>query len=482
MLFFIMIFSHILSPFYDLRIEILSLALLLTLFFVVSTWISNKVFRSVTSGLFALFVSLELVSIYFVKTFIGYEFYVHLNLRDIMGMMEIYVVQIFLLMLTALLLWGLFYYAPFIWRMLAYILGKKVRLVPQNKKSANLVKGIVIIVAIGGMSVQGGLINSGIGFLSTMNYEEKSFQKALLDLGMNDYVTPKELVAEKGKNIIVISLESYERGYLSEEMGHLTPRLRALKDKWNYYEMTQNEGSQWTSGSLYASLTGLPAYFGVEGNSIFQNSFHTQITGVSHVLKQAGYHLKYIASKAAYSGTQEILHTFKFDEIIDRDLIGRPCRDKDVFEQAKLEVKASAEKAEPFAIFISTLDTHFPNGIYDSRMEAFVSPQSTKMEFMISAVDYLLGDFVGYLKEEKLLDNTVVYIYPDHLKMGMTSELREVGNRGLFMLTNASENSLSEICGYFGLTVPGISVKMCQSERWCNSTKKMLFCFQNISS
>jgi hypothetical protein len=97
-----------------------------------------------------------------------------------------------------------------------------------------------------------------------------------------------------------------------------------------------------------------------------------------------------------------------------------------------------------------------------------VSPQSTKMEFMISAVDYLLGDFVGYLKEEKLLDNTVVYIYPDHLKMGMTSELREVGNRGLFMLTNASENSLSEICGYFGLTVPGISVKMCQSERWCN--------------
>ena len=36
--------------------------------------------------------------------------------------------------------------------------------------------------------------------------------------------------------------------------------------------------------------------------------------------------------------------------------------------------------------------------------------------------------------------------------------------------------------GYFGLTVPGISVKMCQSERWCNSTKKMLFCFQNTSS
>jgi len=25
------------------------------------------------------------------------------------------------------------------------------------------------------------------------------------------------------------------------------------------------------------------------------------------------------------------------------------------------------------------------------------------------------------------------------------------------------------------LFVPGISVKMCQSERWCNSTKKMLF-------
>jgi hypothetical protein len=36
-------------------------------------------------------------------------------------------------------------------------------------------------------------------------------------------------------------------------------------------------------------------------------------------------------------------------------------------------------------------------------------------------------------------------------------------------------NIVTEIVSISVLFVPGISVKMCQSERWCNSTKKMLF-------
>ncbi|PWD97997.1 sulfatase-like hydrolase/transferase [Marinilabilia rubra] len=444
----------ILSQLSDLRIELLNLLFLFALSFVICTWISRKVLRITVSGLLSLFLCFELVSIYFVKTFIGYEFYVHLNLRDIVGMLDIYVVQGTVIILIWGLLWWFLFQAPRVFRIIFDKLNGVTGRTSVKMPHKNVFRWGVVLISVFVMSMQGGIIQAAGSFFASMNVEGKSFLKALEDLGMKDYVSPQDVWAEKGKNIIAISLESYERGYLSQKMRHLTPELRSLKNRWRYYEMEQNNGAKWTSGSLYASLVGLPAYFGVEGNSIFQNSFHSQISGVSHALKKAGYRVKYITSKAAYSGTQEMLYTFQFDEIVDRDIIGRPCHDKDLFEQAKKEIKASLSQNDPFAIYISTLDTHFPDGKYDARMEKYVSPQATNIEFMVSAVDYLLGDFIDYLKEQNVLDNTVVYIYPDHLKMGMTSKLREIGERGLFFLTNAEKKSFTKTGPLYQVDLP----------------------------
>ena len=61
--------------------------------------------------------------------------------------------------------------------------------------------------------------------------------------------------------IIIISLESYEKGYLDSSMSNISPNLRQLKKEWTYFDMIPNAGSNWTSASLYTSLTGLPAFF-----------------------------------------------------------------------------------------------------------------------------------------------------------------------------------------------------------------------------
>ncbi|HHS96095.1 MAG TPA: hypothetical protein ENJ45_05845, partial [Phaeodactylibacter sp.] len=99
---------------------------------------------------------------------------------------------------------------------------------------------------------------------------------------------------------------------------------------------------------------------------------------------------------------------------------------------------------KPFALFLSTIGTHLPNGIYDKRMEAFISPKKSSLEFMVAAVDYLLGDFIGFLEKNGYLENTVFYIYPDHLIMGNTpSVLQDFGTlRDLYLITNASSEKL----------------------------------------
>ena len=41
----------------------------------------------------------------------------------------------------------------------------------------------------------------------------------------------------------------------------------------------------------------------------------------------------------------------------------------------------------------------------------------------ISSADYLLGDFFEFLKKEQFLENTAVFVFPDHFLMGKYGEM-----------------------------------------------------------
>ena len=72
--------------------------------------------------------------------------------------------------------------------------------------------------------------------------KESDFNKILSDLeqkGNGTKFTLKEdLQAEfGGKNIIIISLESFEKALLADKNRKLTPNLRNLSKEWNFYSM-----------------------------------------------------------------------------------------------------------------------------------------------------------------------------------------------------------------------------------------------------
>ncbi|MEX2380185.1 MAG: sulfatase-like hydrolase/transferase, partial [Vicingaceae bacterium] len=197
-------------------------------------------------------------------------------------------------------------------------------------------------------------------------------------------------------------------------------------------------------------LTGFPAFFGVDGNSIFQSTYYSKISSISHTLKKANYDLTYMVGDARHSGLKDMLYSLKINNIIDQQNLGKNikteddygARDKDLFDRAKKEIEEKVSKNKPFALFLSTTDTHFPDGIYDERMEAYIPPQRSNLEFMVSAVDYMIGDLIEFLKKENALSNTSIYIYPDHLKMGDPTIFNESGDRALYLLTNASQDHI----------------------------------------
>jgi len=236
------------------------------------------------------------------------------------------------------------------------------------------------------MSFKDGIIYNSFQFFSIITVDDVAFKDALDNLGMKNYVSPSELKAEKGKNIIVISLESFEMGFFTPKLAHLTPNLTSIKDKWNYFDMKEVPGAEWTSGSLYASITGLPAFFNIHGNDIFQTSFHSYISGIGHILNKSGYDITYLIGDATFSGTEDMLLTYQFDNIIDKRNFKNNyalsaddfVHDKDLFNEARLEVLSKIKSDKPFALYISTLSTHFPDGLYDKRMEGLVPSQKSE--------------------------------------------------------------------------------------------------------
>ncbi len=429
-------FKFILKIILNYSYEITNIILFISILSLIISIIQQKTIQWVFSITASLVTTFQIISLYITGTFIGYSFFVHFNLRDIFSLTNLFLFPFIIVSIVSIAL--------------TITISKLSSFFRNNsffKKKRHLVGLMVGILPL--MCFNDGLLNSLIDLTLTLKPNYANFEKAKNKLGLENYTSPNNLTANAGKNIIIISLESFERGFLSKKKEHLTPNLNLLKEKWSYLDVNQNTGGEWTSGSLYTWLTGFPAHFGIQGNSIFQKSFDTKITSIGHILNKANYDITYLLSDSKYSGTEDMLYTFGIKQIIDRkDLLTKytlakssQVHDYDIFQEAKEIVLSKSYNNNPYAIFISTISTHFPNGIYDVRMEKYITPQQTKLETMIAAVDYMIGDFIGFLKKNNILDNTSVFIFPDHLKMGDASILNGTGERSLYVISNENKKS-----------------------------------------
>ncbi|MBB3699188.1 sulfatase-like hydrolase/transferase [Flammeovirga yaeyamensis] len=400
--------------------------LMILSFFILSSFIKNKSLKVIWSITSSSILTLQFFSLYATQRFIGYQFYLHCEIKGLIGVGGLFWKQIILSSLFFITISVLFYHAN--------------RIFDKHKVS----KALVLFVSLGVLIGQGKFIEdtktlSQIVFF----YDDSNFNDALKKYHLSDYIPADKVEAKAGKNVIIISLESIERGIFSDQFNPIAKNLHSLKNEWNYLKIQQNTGSSWTSGSLYTFMTGFPAFFGTEKNGIFQNAYHSNISSIGNVFSKSNYNSSYLIGSANISGISEMLRCFKIDKVIDytnttdkgtKSWFG--LKDKDVFDEAKDEINRLSKLKNPYAVIISTTDTHFPDGIYDARMKDYVPKELSKMEYSIASLDYLLNDFIKYLEQNNLLENTSIFIFPDHKKMGDPGIYQGTGERGLFMISN----------------------------------------------
>jgi len=293
---------------------------------------------------------------------------------------------------------------------------------------------------------------------------EKNFNDELENFGIFNYTYKDRLVVKNtnNNNIIILSLESFDRAYIEPTYSELTPNLSKLKEQWNYIDVNQNIGSNWTSGSLYTLMTGIPSFFGRHHNNIFQNSISSSILSLSDILKEIDYKLIFIIGDAKFSGTRDMLHAFNFNKVVDHTTIGSK-KDLDLFNKAKEEIHLQLKKKNKFFLMISSVDTHPPNGNYDARMEKYVDKKTNDLEFMISSTDFLIADLISYLEKIDILNTTDIFILPDHLSRGNQPLINSGSDRGLFLISNREfqNNDMNLNQPLYQIDLPNTILNLC---------------------
>jgi len=242
----------------------------------------------------------------------------------------------------------------------------------------------------------------------------------------------------KGKNLIVIQVEALQdfligRTYLGQEITPTLNRLSTNSSSLYYSNYFQLVGKGNTSdaefvshNSLYPSL-GEPTYMEYEENSYYGLPWLLRDNGYT-AWAFHGYERSFWNRDDAYEnqGFQKFIaeDNFEFDQEV-----GFGMKDEDFFDQSLVYLKNLDGRYEnPFYAFMVTLTSHTPFEMpeEDQHLQLKAEHRGTILGDYLQSIHYMdreLGEFIDNLREEGLLENTVLAIYGDHFGMNASNKI-----------------------------------------------------------
>ena len=417
--------------------------------------INNKILKISLSLLFSIFLILQIISYYLTSELIDYRFFIHSDI----SLVKTYYFQFKKEAVYSLILFLLIYYIFF---------KIKIKKIITFKKSYILILFFFfLIIFLPRKGVIKQLYEVNKIFNKTILYEKKydeentnvQYEKFIKNSQLKKLISKNNLDAEKKLNIIYLILESVDYGLISG-LPKLTPNLNDLFEKWNFHKISEIDGCNWTVGSLYCLMTGLPSFFPFEDNKIFQEIDRINIVSLGDILKKSGYeYQEFYIGESNFTGTKDLLEKMNFTVFDHNKSSGDyevypnsfGYHDKDLFYELKKRISKFNQNKNSFAIFGTTVNTHL-NGIRDNRMHQFIGTNyDNNLEYSLKALDYLIGDFIKFLEKENLLENTAIFISPDHSlpknkSINETNKKIRDNDRSLYLLSNKDIKSCQ---GYY---------------------------------
>ena len=253
----------------------------------------------------------------------------------------------------------------------------------------------------------------------------------------------------KGRNVIFIHAESMQNFLVNLKINgeEVTPNLNKLASEGMYFDRFYPQISIGTSSDTEFTLnTGLmPSSSG----TVFVNYYNRKYYALPNYFNEMGYYTFSAHANAADYWNRKTMHKtlgYKdfyakdtFDVPTDtnsKDWVGLGLSDKSFFNQLIPILKNIKETKSPFYGTVITLSNHSPfNDLtkYDpfevtmkytytdekGKKQEGVAPylEKTSMGNYIRSAHYAdaaLGEFINLLRDNRLLDNTMIILYGDH--------------------------------------------------------------------
>ena len=267
------------------------------------------------------------------------------------------------------------------------------------------------------------------------------------DFIYDEFVDPQTVeitFPEKKRNLIYIFLESMEMTYADEKNGgafekNVIPELTKLGTANEDFSGNSKKlngavslpGTTWTMGAMFGQSTGVPLKLPISGlqvESQIDTDFFPGLTAIGDVLQNEGYHqVLLIGSDASFGGREVFFSTHgKFDIhdyyyarknglIPEKYFVFWGYEDERLFSFAKDELKALAEKDEPFNLTMLTVDTHFEDGyVCNLCGDTFGDNQYANV---MACSSKQIGAFVEWIQKQDFYENTTIVICGDHPTM-----------------------------------------------------------------
>ena len=253
----------------------------------------------------------------------------------------------------------------------------------------------------------------------------------------------------KGKNVIFIHAESIQNFLINLKINgkYVTPNLNKLVSEGMYFDKFYPQISIGTSSDSEFTLnTGLmPSSSG----TVFVNYYNRKYYALPNYFNDMGYYtFSAHANNADYWNRKTMYGTLGYqdfyakdtyvvpDNTDDMDWVGLGLSDKSFFKQLTVKLKEIKETKSPFYGTVITLSNHSPfndlkkydefdvtmpysyideNGVKQTDIAPYL--EGTAMGNYIKSAHYAdaaLGEFIEELKENNILENTVILIYGDH--------------------------------------------------------------------
>ncbi len=418
--------------------------------------IKQKFLNNIINFFLTIFLCLQLISYYLTGDLIDYRFLIHTNLSSI----ENYIFQ-FKLESLLLIIVGFFIFL--------YQLKFKNFQFKKKRTSFFILFFLITCLSINSNTMFRQLYeiviiyNNGLIYKFIKNDEQKNtnienfINKTSLNKSSKHY---KTLDSKLGNNLVVINLESLDTGFIFGT-PNLTKNLNLLKNEMNFKKVKPINGCNWTVGSLYCLMTGIPGYFPSDGNRIFQGVERINLINLGYIFSTSGYkNLDYFVGESKFSGQGDLMRAFGFevyDSIKLKDKIKVYPKtfgyhDYDLFNELKNKILEYKYKEDTFAIFASSINTHL-SGIDDKRLKFDENNKLSTIEKSVFNLDYLVNDFVKFLKKENLYENITLifltdHLYPNNKTLSKISSKLNKSDRSLFILTNQKKdlkNNISQL-------------------------------------